>query len=144
MPMKYFALDASVGLIKRALAQVAVTATAYIGTQWDQTGSAATEFITVVSVEAIVTNGAAGETYTLRVVGSNLANRSDGQVLGVAQLGKASVITIESRDTVAGDQVVIRCRSEKVEAQFRYIDLHLTVAGTAPSITFGAYMTKEM
>jgi len=143
MPMKFFAIDAAVGLIKRAMAQVAVTASGYIGVQWDQGAAAATEFITVVSVEAITINGAAGETYTFRVTGSNLANRSDAQVLGLTQLGKASVITIESRDTIAGDQVLIRCRSERTENQFRYIDLHLAVAGTAPSITFGAYISKE-
>ena len=142
MPSKYYARDAATGLIKRATGQAAVTSTGFVGTQWDQNGAAATDFAVVINVTAIdISSG--NETYTFRVVGSNAADRSDGQVLDMAMLGHATTITIETRNTAAGDQVVLESRSDKNDVRFRYIDLHLTVAGTTPSITFNAYMTKR-
>jgi hypothetical protein len=58
----------------------------------------------------------------------------------MAMVGDASTITIETRDSEAGDRIVIFFRTEKNRTAFRYIDLHLTAAGTTPSITFGAYL----
>ena len=142
MPSKYYAIEAGTGLIKRALGQAAVTSTGYVGTQWDQGGAVFTDMACIITVEAIDI-ASTNEVYTFRVTGSNAADRSDAQVLGVAQLGHAATISIETRNTVAGDQVIIECRSEKSETAFRYIDLHLTVAGTTPSITFGAYIARR-
>lgn len=142
MPSKYFAIDAATGLIKRALGSAAVTSTAYIGTQWDQGAATISDIVAVIQIEAI--NIAAGSIYTFRLIGSNVADRSDGQVLDTFQCGLASVITIETRNSAAGDQIVMRARTERNETSFRYIDLHLTVAGASATITFGAYLSKEL
>lgn len=142
MPMKNFAIDAATGLIKRELGLAAITATAYIGTQWDQGGAAATDFVCVINIEACKVS-AGDEVYTFRLIGSNVADRSDGVILDTLELGDAGTIPIETVDTVVGDQLVMRARSEKNGTQFRYIDLHLTTAGTAETITFGAYISKE-
>lgn len=142
MPMKNFAIDAATGLIKRELGQAAVTSTAYIGTQWDQGGSAATDFVCVINLEAV--NVASGSIYTFRLVGSNVADRSDAQVLDMLETGNAT--TVGAPETVvaaAGDQLIMRARSEKKNTQFRYIDLHLEIAGGSATITFGAYISKE-
>jgi hypothetical protein len=140
--MKHYAIDAAAGLIKRELGSAAVTAAAYIGTQWDQGGAAATDFVCVINIEACkVSSG--DETYTFRLIGSNQSDRSDGVILDTLELGDAGTLDIETVDTVAGDQLVMRARSEKNDTQFRYIDLHLTPVGTGKTITFGAYISKE-
>lgn len=143
MPMKTYAMDAATGLIKRELGLAAVTADAYIGTQHDQGGAAATDIVCVINVEACKVS-ANDETYTFRLVGSNVANRSDAQILDTLELGDAGTLAIETVDTAAGDQFIMRARTERNETTFRYIDLHLDVEGTEPSITFGAYITKEI
>lgn len=141
---KFFAFDAAPGLVKRAVAQAALTSTGYVGTQWDQGAAALTDAICVVNVESIVTAGATGETYVFRIVGSNVADRSDGETLAVAELGSGTTLTVETRSTIATDRAVIRFRTEKNETKFRYVDLHMTVAGTAPSIAFNAHISKEI
>jgi hypothetical protein len=143
MPSRTFAIDAATGLIKRANGAAALTASAYIGTQWDQGAATYTDGMLVVNIETCKVS-AGNEIYTLRVVGSNVADRSDGQVLAAMQVGHAGTITIETRNTVAGDRLEVAFRTEKNDVAFRYVDLHLTVAGTSPSITFGAYLTKEI
>lgn len=143
MPSKTFAIDASTGLIKRALGQAAITATAYVGTQWDQGGAVITDGICLIQIEAIDVSSA-NETYKFRIVGSNVADRSDGQILACAETGHAATQTIETVAGAAGQQIPIRFRTEKNDTAFRYIDLHLLAAGTSPSITFGAYISKEM
>ena len=139
---KVYAIDADVGLIKRAPAQAAVTSTAYIGTQLDMLASQANDMLCVINLEAV--NVAAGSIYTWRIVGANAANRSDAEVLATAQCGQASTITIETRDSAAGDRIVIPFRTEKNRTRSRYVDLHLTVAGGSATITFNAYFTKEV
>lgn len=142
LPHKMFAIDAATGLIKRELASAAVTADAYIGTQWNQGGAVATDCILVVNIEACKVS-AGDETYTLRMIGSNATDRSDGEILGTMELGDAGTIPIETVDTEVGGQYLLRFRTEKNGVEFQYIDLHLDVAGTSPSITFGAYISKE-
>lgn len=142
MVTKRFAIDAAPGLIKRETAQAAVTTTGYVGLQHDQGGRAVTDLVAVINIEAVKVS-AANEGYIFRLVGSNAADRSDAQVLGMAQLGHASQMGPDTRNSAAGDQVVVRGRSEKGNTFFRFLDLHLTVSGTAPSIQFGAYLTKE-
>lgn len=143
MPDKFFAIDAATGLIKRELGSAALTADAYVGTQHDQGGAAVTDIVAVIDVEACKVS-AGDETYTLRIVGSNVADRSDAQILDTLELGDAGTIAIETVDTVAGQRFVMRARTERNDIAFRYIDLHLDVAGTSPSITFGAFISKEM
>lgn len=142
MTRKYFAIDAAPGLIKRELGSAAITADAYVGTQWDQGGAAATDFVCVIDIEAIdIANN--DETYTFRLVGSNVADRSDAVVLDTLVVGDAGSIAIQTVDTAAGNRFVMRARSEVNDTMFRYIDLHLDVNGTSPSITFGAFISKE-
>lgn len=142
MTRKYYAIDAAPGLIKRELGSAALTADAYVGDPWDQGGAAATDFVCVVDVEACKVS-AGNEVYDLRIVGYNVANRSDAQILATLELGDAGTIPIQTVDTVAGNRFVMRARSELNDVTFRYIDLHLDVTGTSPSITFGAYISKE-
>lgn len=142
MPSKYYAIDAAPGLIKREVGLAALTASGYIGTQHDQGDAVATDFITIINIESCKVS-AGNETYTISVVGSNVADRSDAQLLGQITLGDAGTIAVETRDTIAGDRAEIRCRSEKNDISFRYLDLHMTVAGTSPSIGLGAYISKE-
>lgn len=140
---KSYALDGATGLVKREPALAAVTATAYIGTQHDQLSAASGDMVCVINIEAIdVASG--NEVYTWRIVGSNVADRSDGEVLGMAMSGDASTITIETLDSAAGHRLVIPFRTEKNRTRFRYLDLHLTAAGTTPSVTFSAYFSKEI
>lgn len=140
---KNYAIDAATGLIKRAPASAAITATAYIGDQHDQLAATSTDMVCIINIEAIDI-ASTNEVYTFRLVGSNVADRSDGEVLAMAIVGDASTITIETRDSAAGDRLVIPFRTEKNRTKFRYVDLHLTAAGTSPSITFNAYISKEI
>lgn len=143
MVTKTFAIDAGTGLIKRARGSAAVTATAYIGTQWDQGAAVVTDAICRIVLEAVKVS-AGDETYTFRIVGSNVADRSDGQVLAMAMVGDASTITIETVDSAVGDVIDLRFRTERNDTAFRYIDLHITTVGTSETITFGAYISKEI
>ena len=140
---KTFAFDAATGLMKRDAAQAALTADAYVGSQWDQGAPAATDGILIANIESIdISSG--DETYEFLVVGSETSDRSDAQILGRAVVGKASAIAIETADAAAGDRVEIRFRTEKANTKFQYIDLYLDVEGTSPSIAFSAYISKEM
>ena len=143
---KSYAIDAATGLIKREAAQAALAADGYVGSQWDQGAAAATDCVLVANIESIVTNGATGETYKFYILGSNVANRSDAEVLGYFQTGKASQLTDsqETKDGAALDRFVVPFRTEKNRTKFRYVDLYLDVTGTAPSIAFSAYVSKEI
>jgi hypothetical protein len=143
MSTRTFALDASTGAIKRANGLAALTSTAYVGTQYDQRAASVTDGMMVINLETCKVS-AGNEVYTFRVVGSNAADRSDGQVLAMMLAGHAGTQTIETRNTIATDRLEIPFRTDKNDTSFRYIDLHLTVAGTSPSVAFGAYMTKEI
>ena len=143
---KNYALDADTGLIKRAPAQAALTATGYVGTQLDLLASTAVDMVAVFNIESIVTAGATGETYRLRIVGSNQANRSDAELLAEITIGNAGQVgnTAETRAPVAGDSIRLPFRTEKNRTRFRYVDTRLVVAGTAPSIAFNHYYSKEV
>lgn len=136
-----YVIDAATGLIKRAPGSAAITSTAYIGTQHDQGAAVATDFAVVIDVEAIDI-ASTNEVYTFRVVASNVADRSDGTVVAMGILGHAGTITIETVNTAAGHRLVLHGRTERNGTAYRYLDLHLTCAGTTPSITFGAYVSK--
>lgn len=142
MPTRYYEIDAATGLIKRELAQAAITSSAYIGTQWDQGAAVVTDLACVINIEAI--NVDAGSIYTFRIVGSNVANRSDAQVLAMMEIGNAT--TVGAPETVAGaagNQLVLEARTEKNNTFFRYVDLHIEVAGGSATITFGAYIARR-
>lgn len=138
--MTDYATDAATGMIKREPAQAAITATGYVGEQWDQGGSVATRFACVINLEAAKV-AAANETYTFALVASNRADRSDGTVIGTIVTG-ASVAGLEKSAAGVGDQLVMNAITAKNGEVYRYVDLHLTVGGTAPSIAFNARFTK--
>ena len=140
---KNYAIDADVGMIKRAPAQAALTATAYVGVQADLVAATAGDMVCIINIESIDVSSS-NEVYTFRIVGSNVADRSDGEVLAVAQTGHAGTITIETKNGAAGDRLVIPFRTEKNRTRYRFLDLHLTAAGTTPSIGFNAYISKEI
>lgn len=143
---KTYAIDAAAGLIKRAAAQATLTSDGYVGTQHNQGAQTATDMVLVANIESIVTNGATGETYKFYIIGSNVADRSDGEVLAQFWTGKASQLTgsQETRDGAAGDRFVVPFRTEKNRTRFQYVDLYLDVAGTAPAIALNAYLSKEI
>ena len=120
---KSYALDGATGLVKREPALAALAADGYVGTQHDQLSATATDMVLVLNVESIVTNGATGETYKLYVIGSNVAKRSDGEVLVVHQLGKASQLTGSQKTshTIAGACRVVQRRTYKTRTQLRYV-----------------------
>ena len=138
-----FTLDARTGLIKRAPGAAALTADAYIGDQFDQGAATATDMVLVLNVEACKVS-AGDELYTVRVIGSNVADRSDAEILATLELGDGGALPIGTVDTVAGDQRHVYFRTETNRTMFRYVDLHLDVAGTSPSITFNAYMSARL
>jgi len=139
---KFYALDAATGLLKRDIGLAALTADAYVGTQWDQGAAAATDCIAAINIESCKVS-AGDETYLLTILGSQTSDRSDGEILAQVFVGDAGTIALETRDTIAGDRVEMRFRTEKNGTQFQYVDLHLDVSGTFPSIGFNAYITKE-
>lgn len=143
MPSKYFVMDGATGLIKREVGLSALTADAYVGTQHDQGGNVATDMACIINIESCKVS-AGDEVYRFRIVGSLTSDRSDAEVLAELEVGDAGTLAIETRDCIAGDQLIIRFRTEKNDQEFRYIDLHLDVTGTSPSIGFGAYLSKEM
>ncbi|QDP64848.1 MAG: hypothetical protein Unbinned5081contig1001_5 [Prokaryotic dsDNA virus sp.] len=140
---KTYAFDAATGLLKRDAAQAALTADAWVGTQWDQGSPAATDIIAIINIESVdIANS--DETYEFLIVGSQTSDRSDAQILGRAKIGDAAAIAIETVDAAAGDRVEIRCRTEIGLTKFQYVDLYLDVSGTSPSVGFSAYISKEM
>ena len=141
MPSKYYEIDNATGLVKRAVAQAAVTSTGWVGTQWDQGAAVLTDVACIINLEAV--NVAAGSIYTFSLVGSNIADRSDGQVLARAVAGNAASIGApETVNAAVGNEIVLLGRTEKNDTAFRYIDLHLTVAGGSATITFNARIAR--
>lgn len=141
---KFYAFDALAGVLKRDVGLAALTSDGYVGTQWDQGAAALTDCVLVVNVESIDVAGT-DEIYNFRVVGSNVADRSDGEVLAERVLGHITAIPgPETVTTAAGDQHVVPFRTEKNGTAFRYIDLHLDVTGATASIGFNAFISKEI
>lgn len=139
-----FPIDAATGLIKRAAAQAAVTTSGYVGTQHDQGAATLTDGVLVVNVEA-VDIASNDEFYAFRVVASNVSDRSDGVIVAERRIGKAAGVgTGHTVDAAAGDRLVIPFRTEYNRTAYRYIDLYLLVGGTTPSVTFNAYISKDV
>lgn len=138
---KHYAFDAAPGLLKRDVAQAALTGDAYVGTQYDQVAATNTALVCIINVESCKVS-AGDEGYTFRVVCSNQADRSDSRVVACRMLGDAAAKTVDTVDDVASDQIAIFFETEVTGIEFRYVDLHLDVEGTSPSIGFSAFMTK--
>ena len=140
MTQKYYTFDKE--LVYREPAQSALSADGYVGTQKNMKGAVLTELVMVINIESLdITTG--DELYTFRVVGSETADRSDARVLATHVIGLASAKTIDTVDDAAGDQIVMRFATELNGVNFQYLDLHLDVAGTTPSIAFSAYASKH-
>jgi hypothetical protein len=123
----------------RAPAQAAVVASGVIGTkaldklvnvrpssQRNKLG--AESYKVVLVVESIVTGGVVGETYTFR-----LDSGAEG----------AATTAIQSIVVAAPGQYVMEIDAatlEKLDAAHEVLELNLTVAGTAPSIRFAAWL----
>ena len=88
---KFYAFDALAGVLKRDVGLAALTTDGYVGTQWDQGAAALTDCVLVINVESIDVAGT-DEIYNFRVVGSNVADRSDGEVLAERVLGHITAI----------------------------------------------------
>ncbi len=138
----FYTADAATGLLKRDVGLAALTADAYVGTQHNQGAATATHGICIINVESIDV-ASSNEVYRFVVLGSNVADRSDGEILGMIEIGDAGTIALETVDAAAGDRNEIRFRTEKNGTKFQYIDLHLDVTGTTPSIGFSAFMSVE-
>lgn len=136
-----YALDGATGYVKREPGLAALTSDGYVGTQLDQGAAAATDMVLVVNVESIDIAGG-DEVYRLRVIGSNVADRSDGTILATLEIGDAGTIPIETVDTLVGDQFQVYFRTEKIRQMYRYVDLHLDVTGATASLGFSAYFSK--
>lgn len=121
---------------------VAVTADGYIGTQKDLQANTQKRAAMVINLEAIKVS-AGNEAYTFRVVGSQTADRSDARVLGEVTLGDAAAKTIDTADDLVGEQHVILFHTQRGGNMIRYLDLHLDVAGTLPSIQFSAFASIQ-
>lgn len=127
----------------RAMGAAAITADGYAGDQFDTLKAVHTEFVLVLNIEAIdVANG--DELYTIRVMGSNTANRSDARTLATVVLGDAAAKGIfDTADDAAGNQIVVPFITQRPAGTYhRYLDVHVDVAGTTPSITFGAFFSR--
>ena len=137
-----FAFDASTGLQKRAPGQSALTSDAFVGTQFDQGAAVETDMVLVVNIESIDVAGG-DEIYRLYVIGSNIADRSDRQILGTLTFGDAGALTtFETRDAAAGDQLHLYFRTVVNRTAFRYIDLYLDGTGATFSLGFSAFISK--
>jgi hypothetical protein len=137
-----FAIDAAPGLIKREAGSAALTTDGYVGAQHDQGGAVLTPMVCRINVETIKVS-AGNEEYTFRIVLSNDSGRSDSVVVATEVAGDASVKTNDTVDTLAGDTIDLRFHTMKADIAYRYVDLHLDVGGTAPSIAFAAFISKE-
>jgi hypothetical protein len=138
---QYYPFDKE--LLFRDVAQSAVTADGYVGTQKNLGGQTLITMAMIINIEAIKVS-AGDEAYTFRVVGSQTADRSDARVLAEITAGDAAAKAIETADDAAGEQLVILFQTTRGDANQQYLDLHLDVTGTSPSITFSAFATKTM
>lgn len=137
-----FAFDAATGMVKRAVGAAALTADAYVGTQLDQGSATITDMVLVLNVESIDVVGT-DEIYDLRVVLSNTADRSDGTIVAMQQLGHITAIPgPETITTAVGTRIVLPFRTEKNGTAYRYVDLHLDGTGATFSLAFNAHLSK--
>lgn len=126
----------------RAMGAAAITAAAYAGDQFDTLGSVHTEFVLVINLETVKVS-AGNEAYTILVVGSNTADRSDARVLASLVLGDTAAKTLDTVDDLAGDQIVIPFITQRPAGTYhRYLDVRVVPAGTSPSIQFGAFFSR--
>lgn len=126
----------------RAPGSAAVTATGYLGDQFDTLSAVHTEFVLVLNIAAIKVS-AGNEIYTVQVWGSNTADRSDARVLAMVQLGDTAAKVGDTADDAVGDQIVLPFITQRPAGTYhRYLDVRLVAAGTGPSITLSAFFSR--
>ena len=98
------------------------------------------DMVLVLDVTAldIVSND---ESYTFLLQGSNGSNMAAPlENLAQVTLGATEVRPGGARDSVVG-QYIIPC-STIMQAEYKYVRLNVIIAGTTPTITFDAWLTK--
>ena len=102
------------------------------------------EFDVVVDV-ATMERGGATEVYEVLVQLGDVAAMTSGVVVGAGGLHFGEEVGANgSADADAlGGRQVIRCNNERLGTQFRFVRLANIISGAgAPSITYGAFLTK--
>ena len=137
MPNKYYPFDKR--LEHRAAGLAALTAATTLATITER-AEQRTSYLTKVSIESIVTNGAAGEGYTLVIEVSNdgFTTKDTAEILS---LGATSARTGGAKTNVAGDSYELLWCTEVGGKKYKEARLRLIVSGTAPSIAFSAFST---
>ena len=88
----------------------------------------ASKYKVVIAVESLATGGATAETYTFRL-DTGAAGAADTAVESVAVTEAGQYVMLIDADTLA-----------KIDPDHEVLELNLTVAGTAPSIRFAAWL----
>lgn len=140
MSSKYYAFDASTGLVHRDRLLSAISATGDVGVAHDQQAAAFTDLTTIVNLESIDTT-TGDELYVFRMLGANASNFSDAVVFWTMELGAAAAKAQSTVTEVAGQSHRMEWRTERSGSSYRYYKLHLTASGTTPSIGFNSYTT---
>jgi hypothetical protein len=109
-------------------------------------GSAAARFAVVIDISAIKVTST-NETYSIDILGSNIAAGTNPISLGALKVGYGTATpngTIGLASTGAGSttspgRFIIFATSEQNDIKYEFIYLYVTVGGTTPSITFKAF-----
>lgn len=133
-----YAFDAR--LEHRAAAAAALTANTTIDTVL-QRAQSRTEFVTVIRLESIVTNGASGEEYRFIFECSN-DSFSTVETAAILSLGATASRLGGGPTNVAGDEYDVHWNTEVNGQSYKDWRIRLEVAGTAPSIGFSCNSSK--
>ena len=102
-------------------------------------GDGIVDQLAVVDLTAITTGGAANESYNIAIEGSNTADMTTGAVALVSKNFGDGVVPMDADLTALG-RYAIPFRNEEGGTIYRYVRLTTTIAGTAPSINFSAFI----
>ena len=118
----------------------AFTSTAFTGFVVDMgTGDWQADLYIDVSAIDVASND---ELYTIWAVGQATGTTAiDGVVLGGIQLGALAEPILA--DSTVGQYVIPLRGSAQLGTNYRYVELYVVCAGTSPSITFTAFLTKS-
>lgn len=102
-------------------------------------GDGMVDQIAVVDLTAITTGGATNESYNIAIEGSNTADMTTGAVALASKNFGDGIAPMDADLTTLG-RYAIPFRNEEGGVIYRYIRLTTTIAGTAPSIDFSAFI----
>jgi hypothetical protein len=111
-------------------------------------GQAAMRFAVVIDISAIDTTSS-NETYSIDILGSNVAAGTNPVSLGALKVGYGTATpngTVGLASTGAGStttpgRFIIFATSEQADIKYEFVYLYVTVGGTTPSITFKAFLS---